>query len=247
MQSLQTNEIARYPHILQKTKWYKSVDEINFTQLTFIYSNEFFDALPIKQYICKNNQLYEVFVGLNDSNKKLQLVLNKNSTLTNDNYKENDVLEISILANKIYTQLLNIIKKNGGVILSIDYGSFLPSKLSSLRGYLDGNILNIDEILQNAGMCDITYNLNFGSLIELAKKNNIDCYNLITQKEFLTSLGFENRRDILANNLSSKDRENFLQRCNLLINENDMGLKFKVMLNSCNVDNPYGFYKIGEK
>jgi len=262
LKQMQIEALKDYPNILNKTHWYDNIDEL-YNDLssgyfankpTFIYSNEFFDALPIKQYVYTNNQFCEICVRFNKDSNKLEYVLKpivQESFFNNKlaiNLEQNHIIEVSPLGQNIYTKLLKIIKKNSGLILTIDYGYEKPTGLSSLRGYKSNQLLNALEILQNATFCDITYNVNFASLQAIAKDLNVNSYNIISQSEFLLDLGFNIRLQSLLNTLNpdSQEYKDFLTTANLLVDNEEMGGKFKVMLHSHNMVDIYGFSKIND-
>ena len=262
LKQLQMESLKDYPNILNKTHWYDNIDEL-YNDLssgyfankpTFIYSNEFFDALPIKQYVYRDNKFYEICVRFNKDSNELEYVLNPivQENFFADklaiNFPQDHIIESSPLANKIYAKLLKIIKKNSGLILTIDYGYEKPTGLSSLRGYKNNTLLNALEILQNATSCDITYNINFGSLDNIAKDLALNRYKIVSQRQFLLDLGFDIRLQSLLNTLNpdSQEYQDFLTTANLLIDNNEMGEKFKVMLHSENMLDIYGFNKIND-
>ena len=80
-----------------------------------------------------------------------------------------------------------------GTMLTIDYGQ-LCDKLyyrhpqGSLRGYKAHTLLNVEELLTMAGHCDITADVNFTDLINLAQGCKGDVVQYMSQREFLLPL-----------------------------------------------------------
>jgi Uncharacterized conserved protein len=104
-------------------KWGKT---INFKSNlpSIIYSNEFFDCFPVRQFI--NKKLwYEKYVSINKQNNnfylKHKLVKNKKLLSILDSYRE-EILEISFERNKYFDKICKFIKRRGGLFLTIDYG-----------------------------------------------------------------------------------------------------------------------------
>ncbi|UQY80889.1 SAM-dependent methyltransferase [Candidatus Hepatincola sp. Av] len=213
--------------------WYSYVEQLQLSEITIVYSNEFFDAIPLKQYCYQNQHFYELGVTCSQ-NHDLQLTFMK--TLSQPalalpcHFQENAIYETSPLTHKIFQQLIDIIKRVQGVILTIDYGYINSSCISSLRGFKNQQLLNVQEVLHHITNADITYNVNFNELQNLAKENSVATYNILTQHDFLEDLGFSNRVATLANNiLDSKKKELFLANNNKIINQQEMGNTFKVM------------------
>ena len=56
-----------------RTIWIKKINQINKYPSIFI-ANEFFDALPIKQFEKKKKEWFEKFINLNNPKKALYLI-----------------------------------------------------------------------------------------------------------------------------------------------------------------------------
>lgn len=139
---LQKQNLQDYPEI-PKT-WYSNVAELQLQDVTIVYSNEFFDAMPVKQYCYRQQQFYELGVTINQK-KELQLTFmkapHKPILALSYHNQENAIYETSPLSQQIFQELLNIIKKVQGVILTIDYGYMNSSCVSSLRGLKTNSFL----------------------------------------------------------------------------------------------------------
>ena len=121
----------------------------------------------------------------------------------------------------------NIIKKNRGGLLIIDYGYIDKKMKNTLHAISNHKFANI---LENIGNVDITHNINFNLF-----KNFIDKIaglenNLTTQKNFLTELGIKERAEVISQNKNFLKKSDIYYRLKRLIDENEMGNLFKVML-----------------
>ncbi len=93
-----------------------------------------------------------------------------------------------------------------GVFVNIDYGGacaelYYRKPGGSLRGYFAHTLLDAEEILSVAGRCDITADVNFSDLEELARRVPGDRVQLITQRDYLlpcADLSDEVQRRLLA-------------------------------------------------
>tara|TARA_B100000686_G_scaffold282942_1_gene305621 strand:- start:380 stop:1426 length:1047 start_codon:yes stop_codon:yes gene_type:complete len=210
--------------------WIKSLDNLKNGPNIFL-ANEFFDALPVKQFIKKNNQWFE---------KKVELLSNNNFKLVNKtaninalekkiriNLKNNqNFIEFSPLAYKYLNTISKKINTFNGGLLIIDYGYLekkMKNSLQSVRRHKFSNIF------KNIGNADITYNISFYLMEKILKKLNLKVAGITTQKKFLIKLGIIQRAEILAKNLTFSKKANIYYRLNRLIDNKFMGDLFKVM------------------
>jgi cyclopropane-fatty-acyl-phospholipid synthase len=213
-----------------KITWLNSINKLKNGPNIFL-ANEFFDALPIKQFIKKNNKWYEksikknninkfefvnVITNIKDLEKKIKINLSKNQK----------IIEFSPLT----YDYLNIISKKintfQGGLLIVDYGYLKKKMRDSLQSVYKHNFNNV---LDNFGKSDITYNLNFFLLKKIVKKLNLKVVGLTSQRNFLTKLGILDRAEILAKNLQFSKKADIYYRIKRLIDRNFMGELFKVM------------------
>ena len=216
--------------IFKNVKWAKNLTKLNNLPSIFL-ANEFFDAFPIKQFLKNGNTWYEKFVKI--SNKKISFEKKKIDIKTLNkkfNFKislKQNFIEYSPLALVYLKNILKFIKKNYGGILIIDYGYFAKKMNNTLQAIHNKNYSNV---LENIGKSDITYNLNFYFIDKFVKGfKNLD-NNYTSQKKFLINLGILKRAEILSKNKTFRDKAEIFYRLKRLIDENQMGKLFKVML-----------------
>tara|TARA_B100000965_G_scaffold310427_1_gene269781 strand:+ start:840 stop:1880 length:1041 start_codon:yes stop_codon:yes gene_type:complete len=211
-----------------KVTWLKNLDKLK-NKPTIFFGNEFLDALPIKQFINYNKIWYEIYIkkqakaynftkikcDIKKIEKKLKLKISK---------KQN-FLEISFEELKIIQILNNIITKNGGCILLIDYAYTNQKMFDTLQAVKNHRKVNV---LKEVGSSDISHMINVNFLKKYAKKLNlkVDCN---TQREFLLNLGIMKRAEILAAKKNFLEKANIFYRVNRLIDKKQMGELFKVM------------------
>ena len=215
----------------KKILWVKDIENIN-SYPTLYLANEFFDAIPIKQFFKKKEGWVERFVELKNP-KKVEFKDKKTNIKEiekNINFeisKNQNVIEYSPESFKYLKTICNTIQKNDGGILIIDYG-YLNSKMTETLQAINNH--NYSNILENIGDSDITYNINF----TLFKKFIIQFHNLnsivTNQKQFLTSMGILQRAEIISKNISFSKKTDLFYRIRRLIDEKQMGELFKVML-----------------
>ena len=215
----------------EKILWIKDLNKIN-SYPTLYLANEFFDALPIKQFFKKKNGWVERFVELKNK-KKAEFIEQKISIkkleqeLRFEISKNQDIVEYSPETFRYLKNICNIVQKNDGGILIIDYG-YLNSKMYETLQAVNGH--KYSNVLENIGDSDITYNINFNLLKKFINQFN-DLNSIITnQKKFLTSMGILQRAEIVSKNMPFSKKSDLFFRIRRLIDKKQMGELFKVML-----------------
>ena len=211
-------------------KWINNLNQID-NSPTIIIANEFFDALPIKQYIFKKDKWHERYVKLLES--KEIVICDKLTKLPdfkkicNVNIQKNQkFIEFSKYAYSYLKKISNIIKKNNGGLLCFDYGYKNKKMFNSLQSVKSHSF---SSILLNPGKNDITYLLNFSILSKILKKLNLNVANINTQGNFLKKMGIIERANILASNNTFNYKANIFYRVKKLIHPKEMGNLFKVL------------------
>ena len=211
-------------------KWAKNLKKISKLPSIFL-ANEFFDAIPIKQFFKEEDNWYEKLVKI--SSNKINFI-KKKTNIKNLNKKFNfkishkqNFIEYSPLVLDYLKDILKIVKKNKGGLLIIDYGYFAKKMKNTLKAIHDKKH---STVLENIGNSDITYNINFHFISKMANNfSNLNiCYT--SQKNFLTNLGIYERAEIISKNKTFKDKADIFYRLKRLVDENQMGKIFKVML-----------------
>ena len=210
------------------------VDDINKTNSnpTIFLANEFFDALPIKQFFRKKKDWFERFVDLKEINKVefkeyMTDIKKIEKNLKFEISKNQDIIEYSPLSFKYLKDICNIIKKNDGGILVIDYG-YLNSKMHETLQAVNNH--KYSNVLEDIGDSDITYNINFNLFKKfVAQFNSLDSI-ISNQKKFLSNMGIVQRAEIISENITFSKKSDLFYRIRRLIDEKQMGELFKVML-----------------
>ena len=195
-------------------------------------ANEFFDALPIKQFFKRKEGWVERFVNFKDEknaefNERSINIKDIEKDLSFEISKDQEIIEYSPSSFEYLKDISNLIKKYDGGILIIDYG-YLNLKMEETLQAIKNH--KHSSILEDIGESDITYNINFN----LFKKfiGQFDDLNLIitNQKKFLTSMGIIQRAEIISENIPFSKKTDLFYRIRRLIDEKQMGELFKVML-----------------
>ncbi len=215
----------------KKIKWIKNFKNLNKSPNIFL-ANEFFDAMPIKQYFKEGNHWFERLIKISNKynisfwKKKINFKILEKKFNFQISEKQN-FIEYSPLGMKYLNEIIKIIDKKNGGLLVVDYGFYGKNFKNSLKAIYNKNHSNV---LENIGKSDITHNINY-YLFEKTLKNfkNIN-NNYTTQKNFLTNLGIFHRAEIISNNKTFSEKADIFYRIKRLTDKNQMGDLFKVML-----------------
>ncbi len=225
-----------------KITWVSKLSKINRNPSIFI-ANEFFDSIAIKQFKKEKKLWFEKFVNLKNPKKAFffekKVNIKKIEKKINFRISKNqNFIEYSELGLNYLKNISNIIKKNNGGLLLVDYGFTNKKMKNTLRGISKHKFANI---LDNIGDVDITHNINFDLFKKYLGQLGGLKNNLTTQKNFLIKMGIKHRAETISKNLSFLKKANIYYRLDRLINEKQMGSLFKVML----VKNKRNRFKLG--
>ena len=215
----------------EKMTW---IDDIKINNLfpTIYLANEFFDALPIKQFFKRKEGWVERFVNFKDEKNaefKEQLIDIKNieQNLKFEISKDQEIIEYSPSSFEYLKDISHLIKNNDGGLLIIDYGYLnlkMKETLLAIKNHKHSNIL------EDIGDSDITYNINFNLFKKFVRQFDDLNFIITNQKKFLTSMGIIQRAEIISENIPFSKKSDLFYRIRRLIDEKQMGELFKVML-----------------
>ena len=109
----------------------------------------------------------------------------------------------------------------------IDYGYLRPHNQNTLQSVMKHKKNNL---FKNLGKADITAHVNFKLLKEFYLKNGLQIKNIISQKQFLESMGIIERAKILAKKMKFSQQSDLYFRIKRLLSPDSMGELFKVIL-----------------
>ena len=242
-------EKSKYLKIIQKNKiksskieWLNDLKNLDNLPCIFI-ANEFFDALPIKQFIKKKGKWHERYIKFNNhiKPKYLDILVDIKKLEKKLKFKISlgqNFIEYSPLVSKYLKDITNKINLNNGGILIIDYG-YLEKKMSNTVQAVSKH--RYANILNNFRNSDITYNLSFNLISQIIGKLGSFIQATTTQKKFLIKLGIMKRAEILSKNITFSKKADMYFRIKRLIDEKQMGNLFKVTF----VTNKKNKFKLG--
>ena len=198
--------MSEYPFIF----WYKTLEEVpSGADFTLVVANEFFDTLPIRQ-----------FVGHAERMVKFSEV--ENDLIFSPPGNPNSVKESSPLAAKIMQQIMGHL--NPGAALIIDYGDDTPPESrfgDTLQAVFQHKPVGV---LQSLGFADLSHQVDFHNLRNMCANHRFHC-----QGDFLRRLGIEQRMEKLMALATPEQRFALTTGATRLVAPTEMGQRFKVL------------------
>lgn len=204
--------------------WIDSLDDLPQAPL-YVVANEFFDALPIRQFVRDGDQWRERQVGLDQHGLSFGLGPKQPQPALQtrlEDTKEGDLVEQCPAAAPVMSELGARIADHGGMGLIIDYGDWrsLGDTLQAVASHTP------QDPLANPGQADLTAHVDFEALV-----TSLPCAfsRLTPQGMFLERLGITQRAQTLAQGLKGDALETHIAAHRRLTHPDEMGSLFKVV------------------
>jgi NADH dehydrogenase [ubiquinone] 1 alpha subcomplex assembly factor 7 len=169
--------------------WHRRFEDIPAGPMILI-ANEFFDALPIRQYVRAGTGWHERLVGLAEEGAlAFGLAVQPEPTL-GAAAPIGAVLEVSPQGLALARAIAERLVAQGGVALIIDYGHVRQGFGDSFQAVRRHGFA---DPLAAPGENDLTAHVDFAALGEAARKGGAAVYGPVTQGDFLRALGIEAR------------------------------------------------------
>jgi SAM-dependent MidA family methyltransferase len=189
-----------------------------------VFSNEFFDALPVHRVVRRNGVLYEIYL-----NEDFIEVEGTPQPGVDAPVGESNLADISLDAREWIGRIAASLK--AGFHLAIDYGylerEFYARPRGTLMCYWRHQVSEDPYI--RIGEQDMTAHVNFSDLIEAGRSAALLKTEFSTQMDFLIRLGILDEMESLAGAGTVESIER-LQAMKKLILPGNMGERFKVLV-----------------
>lgn len=227
--TLRTMQKATLSASHERIYWHDTLEDLPALP-AIIIANEFFDALPIRQYIRTSEGLKEKMVALDEQQpdklcftiKETGLRLVKGGAYSDDGA----VVETCPAARQWIHHMAAHIEHYGGGAVVIDYGYTGGSRGNSLQAVKNHGFY---PVLDTPGEADITAHVDFDMLSAMAHEAGLAAHGVISQGTFLKRLGAELRAEVLMRNATEAQRKDILQGVQRLLMPEQMGELFKVL------------------
>jgi len=211
--------------------WHAAVGELPDGQAIMV-ANEFFDCLPIRQFVRTETGWHERLVGLNDE-RRLSFGLAPNPVADmNMQGEPGQVFEAGLAASRVMAQIAARLCRQGGALLVIDYGFDAPQFGATLQAVRSHRIASP---LDDPGEADLTAHVDFCALTKTARAAGAAVHGPVPQGVWLTRLGIYERAAKLREKASESQKAAIDSALRRLAGEEDgssaetMGRLFKVL------------------
>ena len=209
----------------EKVTWTDNLNSLPDAPL-FLVANEFFDALPVRQFTRDKNGWREHQIGLDKG--ELAMGLTDPAPIEALEHWLSDtvpgeIVELCPSAVAIMTEISERVAKHGGVALIIDYGNWhsLGDTLQAVKDHKS------DGVLRNPGEADLTAHVDFEALARAT--SGVAITRMVSQGVFLEQLGITVRAQTLAKNLNGAALKLHISAHRRLTHPDEMGTLFKVI------------------
>lgn len=192
----------------------------------FLIANEFFDALPIRQFRRTRKGWCEYLVGLTGETLLPGLSPPLPEATLGHRLKDaapGEVVEICPALPAIITELAERIARHGGAAVMVDYGGWQSrgDTFQALRHHVP------TDPLAEPGLADLTAHVDFAAIAAAAPP--ISCSAMMTQGALLARLGIDLRAERLALALHGPALTSHLAAFHRLTDPLEMGHLFKAI------------------
>jgi NADH dehydrogenase [ubiquinone] 1 alpha subcomplex assembly factor 7 len=212
--------------------WHDSVADLP-PLPALIIANEFFDALPIRQFQRTPDGWHERMVNINPDTDQLCFALSPVPVRDDAIFPaamrtapSGAIAELCPAGQAILESLAAHLAAYGGAALIIDYGpakSAVGDSFQAVRGH------DYCDPLQHPGHADLTAHVDFQSLATVAQAAGCQTDGPVSQGQFLLQLGLAVRAQHLAQNATPDEQHAINSEFHRLTGPDQMGNLFKAL------------------
>jgi NADH dehydrogenase [ubiquinone] 1 alpha subcomplex assembly factor 7 len=211
-----------------------------------LIANEFFDALPIRQFQRTDAGWCERMVALDETGERFRWVLAPPSAAAEALLAPEQlqaavgaIAEVSPAARGLAAAIGAGLAEAPSAALIVDYGhdrSAPGDTLQAVRRHQPA------DPLEDPGEADLTAHVDFAALARAARAAGAEAHGPVAQGDFLKALGIELRAERLCAHATPEQAEAIRSGLHRLIGEAEMGRLFRVLaLTSPGFGPPAGF------
>jgi NADH dehydrogenase [ubiquinone] 1 alpha subcomplex assembly factor 7 len=208
--------------------WHDAIDTLPHGP-AILLANEFFDALPVRQFVRDDDGWHERMVGLSGA----QFAFTAGPVLADPplapahrDAPVGAIVEVGSAAQAMIAALAARLRAQGGALLLIDYGAARSAPGDSLQALRAHQPV---DPLAAPGECDLTAHVDFAALASVAVAAGAKAYGPVAQGIFLNRLGIVARAAMLTTRATAAQAKAIEAACKRLIGDSEMGTLFKVL------------------
>ncbi len=238
LRDLQSKNLEQYG-----ATWHDDLSSLPKDIPVIVVGNEFLDALPSRQLTWHETGWLENVIDLdiNDTLRLHEVEADKEVIEALIPFlippKIGDQVEVSLEQQCFLGELMNIVLKQSGIILFIDYGFVHNVAGDTIQAVKNHSYCGL---LETPGETDITAHVNFAEISQIAMKKNMMVHGPVSQGDYLKRLGISIREGLLREDATELQRRDLDAAVKRLVGEdtknNEMGALFKVIAFSSSAD-----------
>ena len=190
----------------------------------FVLAHEFFDALPVRQFVKTESGWHERQIGLSDNDDLVWLLapVAADEVIPADRRSapQDAVFERCEQAIALVEEIARAVNARAGGALVIDYGYGTKNTHETIQAV---SAHKSAPLLEQPGKADLSAHVDFRALAEVAERAGASAFGPLEQGAFLRALGIEARADRLGRSQSVSEA---LKR---LTHPTEMGSLFKAL------------------
>lgn len=200
------------------------VDELPHGITGCIFSNEFFDVLPVHRVVRRGGALKEIYVT-----EHFQEIEGELQEFIDAPLAEGQIADINLESRKWIRRIAESLDR--GYHLAIDYGylrdEFYAQPRGTLMCYWQHQAVENPYI--RIGEQDITAHVNFSDLMEEGTAAGLETVQVSSQMDYLIGLGILDEMEKLATSGDARSMQRLLKMKKLIL-PGTMGERFKVLV-----------------
>jgi SAM-dependent MidA family methyltransferase len=204
--------------------WHDTVDEVP-EGPALIIGNEFFDALPIRQFAATQRGWCERLVALDGTGLQFSLSETPDPSIEAP-LRSRAMVERPDAGARIIRAIAERIVRHGGAAVMIDYGYWGPAFGDTLQAV---KAHAFTDPLAQPGEADLTAHVDFHHLARVAREAGALVHGPTSQGDFLRALGIEVRASALKARATPAQRDAVDAALRRLTDPEGMGELFKVL------------------
>lgn len=223
--ALREKQAERVP----EAQWHDALADVPAGPL-FLVANEFFDALPVRQFQRAANGWCERCIGLDGDRLAFTTTAPSGAPDLPEarlaKVPEGGVVEVSSAASQLVAEIAVRVTGEGGAALIVDYGYGRGETGDTFQAVRDHEPV---DPLAAPGEADLTCHVDFAALKAAADEAGAEAYGPVGQGRFLKALGIEARAMRLMSGAGLKGSRDVPVALRRLTAPEEMGKLFKAL------------------
>ena len=228
-----------------KARWHDRFEDVP-TGPLLVVANEFFDALPVRQFVRAGRSLRERVVGVDAAGELIfglggDEVPPETMPQWAQQVPQGAIIELSPAREAVAETIGARLAGEKGAALIIDYGHTAPGAGDTLQAVRKHRPV---EVLSHPGEADLTSHVDFAALGHALERGGAKVHGPVTQGEFLMGMGLREREEVLKRRADQRQRIIIARAAQRLAAGAGMGHLFKVIAAShSDLPDPHPFQR----